>query len=553
MGKKVIVLGGGIGGLTAAHELVERGFEVEVLEANAIPGGKSRSLPVPDSGLKGREPLPGEHGFRFIPGFYKHLPDSMERIPYAGNRRGCFDNLVDTDWVQIAPFGRRPVLVPSDFPNTAGEWRTVFDELFRNGLGLEEGETSFFAEKLWQVMTSCKERRLAELERMSWWSFVGAEHRSQAYQKFLAGGLSRSLVAAQPHEASARTIGQVQVHLASNIIWPGVASDRVLNGPTNKVLIDPWIAYLKRRGVKYHLKTMVKRILCEDGRISAIEVARFRDEERRHWRYEGDWFVSALPVEAMAQLLCDEMLAIDPGLLLIRELAHSVRWMNGIQFFLREDVPIVRGHILFVDSPWAITAISQPQFWRGVDLSQHGDGEVRGIISVDISDWGTPGLVVPKPAREVTDREDIKREVWEELKLGLNVGGKIVLRDEMLHSWFLDPDVIFTDYGRPRADINLEPLFINRPDSWRLRPPAVTGIPNFFLAADYVQTNTDLACMEAANEAARRAVNGLLEAAGSSARPSRIFGMEMPEGFAAWRAVDLRRFERGMPWSGKLR
>ena len=38
------------------------------------------------------------------------------------------------------------------------------------------------------------------------------------------------------------------------------------------------------------------------------------------------------------------------------------------------------------------------------------------------------------------------------------------------------------------------------------------------LAADYVRTHTDLATMEAANEAARRAVNGILCAAGSSAR-----------------------------------
>lgn len=40
MGKKVAVLGGGVAGLTAAHELVDRGFEVEVYEFKAIPGGR---------------------------------------------------------------------------------------------------------------------------------------------------------------------------------------------------------------------------------------------------------------------------------------------------------------------------------------------------------------------------------------------------------------------------------------------------------------------------------------------------------------------------------
>ena len=44
---RVAILGGGVAGLTAAHELAERGFEVVVLEARDIPGGKARSLPVP--------------------------------------------------------------------------------------------------------------------------------------------------------------------------------------------------------------------------------------------------------------------------------------------------------------------------------------------------------------------------------------------------------------------------------------------------------------------------------------------------------------------------
>src|SRR5215216_3191309 len=65
---RVAILGGGVAGLSAAHELAERGFEVVVLEARDIPGGKARSLPVPGSGTGGRADLPAEHGFRFFPG-----------------------------------------------------------------------------------------------------------------------------------------------------------------------------------------------------------------------------------------------------------------------------------------------------------------------------------------------------------------------------------------------------------------------------------------------------------------------------------------------------
>jgi len=65
----VAVLGGGVGGLSAAHELVERGFDVRVYESRALFGGKARSFGVPGSGTGGRADLPAEHGFRFFPGF----------------------------------------------------------------------------------------------------------------------------------------------------------------------------------------------------------------------------------------------------------------------------------------------------------------------------------------------------------------------------------------------------------------------------------------------------------------------------------------------------
>ena len=40
---------------------------------------------------------------------------------------------------------------------------------------------------------------------------------------------------------------------------------------------------------------------------------------------------------------------------------------------------VVNGHVLYVDSPWAITSISEAQFWKGIDLTKFGDGTVNGI------------------------------------------------------------------------------------------------------------------------------------------------------------------------------
>ena len=58
--------------------------------------------------------------------------------------------------------------------------------------------------------------------------------------------------------------------------------------------------------------------------------------------------------------------------------------------------------------------------------------------------------------------------------------------------------------------------------------------------------------MEAANEAARRAVNGILDAAGSGARRCGVWQLHEPEIFAPWRELDFIRYTQGLPWDDTL-
>jgi uncharacterized protein with NAD-binding domain and iron-sulfur cluster len=88
--------------------------------------------------------------------------------------------------------------------------------------------------------------------------------------------------------------------------------------------------------------------------------------------------------------------------------------------------------------------------------------------------------------------------------------------DDKVVDWFLDPAIEHED----GASTNSEPLFINTVGSLADRPVADTAIPNLTVAADDVRTNADLAKKESANEAARRAVNGVLAATGASRRAS---------------------------------
>ncbi len=100
----------------------------------------------------------------------------------------------------------------------------------------------------------------------------------------------------------------------------------------------------------------------------------------------------------------------------------STGWMNGLKLFLREERPLTRGHIAYVDSPWTLSSISQAQFWKDDFATTYGDGEARESLSVVISNWNEPGVLYGKPARECTE-EKIVAEVWEQMKRHMNDGG----------------------------------------------------------------------------------------------------------------------------------
>jgi hypothetical protein len=197
----------------------------------------------------------------------------------------------------------------------------------------------------------------------------------------------------------------------------------------------------------------------------------------------------------------------------------------------------------------ALTAVSQRQFWDAIDFARWGDGKTRGILSVDISQWDTPGSN-GKAAIDCT-RKEIADETWAQLKRSLNVGSAEILRDEDLHFWFLDPDIV-DDPSDPARRGDVEPLLVNNANTWRLRPDAATAIPNFVLASDYVRTYTDLATMEGANEAARRAVNAILERSRSQQPRCQLWNLHEPDALAPFRAYDRARYQAGLPWDGRF-
>ncbi|MCP3143205.1 hydroxysqualene dehydroxylase [Pyxidicoccus xibeiensis] len=538
----VIVIGGGVAGLTVAHELAERDFEVHVYESRATWGGKARSQPVAGTGTGGRRDLPGEHGFRFYPRFYRHVIDQMRRTPVPGEpARNVEQHLRPTTESAVAlidettwhRFYRRRLDKPYDVLEAL--------ELFFQEFDFDKADVSLFGLRFLQFLSSCDERRLGEYERLSWWDYLHGDLYSPQLQRQLRA-VPRTMVAMDPHHGSARTIGTVSVQLLLDYATTGVSNDRTMGGPTSQMWLEPWVTHLRGLGVHLHGGVRCAGFDVAGGRISQV---RFDDGHAR----SADQYVLAVPIDAAQALISPELAGLDPALARLRaaDVEQLVSWMVGAQFFLYEDVPLVRGHTFYPDSPWALTSISQPQFWHDLGLfrRQFGDGQVGGLLSIDISDWDTPGTFVPKRAKDCTP-EEIRTEVWGQLKAALNgtQPEEQILTDELLHSFHLDADL---DYGAGLPPANPSRLLVHPPRSWELRPEAASAIPNLCLAGDYVRTHTDLASMEGACEAGRRAVNAILERVGSTAARAGVWPLEEPAWLEPWKRLDATLHRRGRP------
>jgi len=424
------------------------------------------------------------------------------------------------------------------FPETLDDLRVAFGELFTN-LDIPPEEVQVFVRQMLGLATSCEERYLAEFEATPFWDFIEASSKSENYQKYLGQGFTRSLVAMKAEQSSTRTVGRILWQLFYGLLIPGRIFDSLLNGPTNDVWLDPWRAHLSGRlGVTLIPNAPVTSLNLAGDRLRSVTIAR----NGQPTEITADFYVAAVPVEVMQELVTEDLRRAAPSLAGLAQL--KTEWMNGIQFYLKTDRQLADGHAIYLDSSWALTSISQRQFWRSYDLAQYGNGAVGGILSVDISNWTAPGNVNGKPAMQCTTRQEIKDEVWAQLKAALNEEGVQQIEDDNLVAWFLDPDILLPN---PAGVTNLEPLLVNVAGSLALRPEAHTEIGNLFLASDYVRTTTDLATMEAANEAARRATNAILAVSGTQAAPCDLWEFDIPTPVRAAQLLDRVRFRIGLP------
>jgi uncharacterized protein with NAD-binding domain and iron-sulfur cluster len=540
--KTVAVFGGGVAGLTAAHELADRGFKVTVYERRAW-GGKARSMDVPGTASGGRRPLPGEHGFRVEFGCYLNATDTMRRIPFAGNPNGVFNNLVPMPQLSFGRMGKSNLVLPlhhSEGPRSYTPEQVIdslmaaFVELQLPPAGLE-----FLGRRMAVFMSSCDARRIGQWEKTSWADFIAMRSFGQDYENIF-GRAPEITVGSKADITSTKYMAWViELFAIYGLLGRGSNGPalRLFNGPTSEAWIDPWIAELRRVGVRLRIDHEVTRLEMRDGRIASALLRTPRGRER----VAADWYVCALPVERARRLWNRAIRQRDPRLRAMSGLITGR--VAAMQFFLSERSRMAKGTMICADSPWFIACTAQAQFWPTDFAATYGDGRSSDVLTALMAEWDASGVLFAKSADDCDARE-LALDVWEQIKRHINKPGRApVLTDEMLVTWAFQPGL------RRQTDSWLieEPLIQPIVDTERFRPDVETRISNLMLCGDYLNGNWEVVNQEAANYNGRRAANAILGAAGSKETPVEVLEPYRPPEWEPFKQIDEERWRQGQP------
>ena len=271
-GRRVAIFGGGVSGLTAAHELLDQGFEVSLYEANDRLGGKVRSMPVPGTDRNGSEPLPGEHGYRIFGTFYKHTQDIMRRIPYPGNLDGVIDNLVP---LQNSYYMRTdaPDLGAFKLPEDFDDWKEMIRAFFGEEPDIPAREVVDYLRRILRVLKSSDIRRYEQLEEVSIWDYLESDSKSKNFQDLFGNGMSSLIQAVRGRDASARTFTLSIYAFFSEMLTGNRSTTDILKGPTSELWVSPWVDFLESRGLRIHYSHRLQSFETGDGNIRGAIVA----------------------------------------------------------------------------------------------------------------------------------------------------------------------------------------------------------------------------------------------------------------------------------------
>jgi predicted NAD/FAD-dependent oxidoreductase len=452
---EVIIAGAGLAGLSAAHRLLERGFDVTLLEANNYLGGKLGAR------KNGRSDI-HEHCYHMYLNWYNNFWTLMDEI---GARK---DFLPMHTISYMKPGEHVKYYEINDIGSPWSFWSNISS-------GLANPANAFIYNYSLLDLIATTPFRGHILERTSVHSFL----ISRPYNTDEAiNGSTRTLAeafACPSYLSSARSYKSL-IKYGFRTPTPSMW---LLTGNTDEHIFEPWRSHLESRAGEgwgkldiQMLKSVQQLSVSRSGRIDRIVVGNMPhslppkrgatvEPDSSQWiPVRGD-LILAVPPFQLADLITFEIAERSPKLNNVRRIHCEPMISLDLQFNRKlPNIPI--GITVLLDSRFNLTFLDISQIWR--------DSDGNTSLNVIASDADT--LI------EFTE-ENILRLLLRELKR------------------FIDFDA--ADLHRTHLQTNVgEELFVNQVGSWDHRPTTTCDISNLFIAGDFCRNVVDVVTIEGA-------------------------------------------------------
>lgn len=461
MSVRVVVIGGGLAGMTSALRLAERGCDVTLIESSVRLGGKA------GSNHNGNDF--DDHGYHIFPMWYKNIWQIVDELGIRSNFVDCHD---------FQQLHRAKFPFP-DFRSLhdASALRNVWRNLTAGLLPFHQTLLFFFSTI---DLASFHLNEKARLDQLSITGFLRSrfyrtEEMANVYQDLMLKAIS-----VPTHFVSAMTTKKV-IHFWANEPIP---MHRILNGSLQERFIDPFGARLEARGVRVVLNTRLKALQVTGTRLTGLVV-----EETATGNSvtdtEFDAVVLAIPPEHLPDVCSSDVYKVCPTLGNVRGLRS--RAMASLNLYFRNPLPhIPPDHVNLIDSRFGLTFIDVSQRWKKPDGTPRYTGAALNVVCTDFTEL------------EGVDTVSATSMIIDELCKYIPV----INRADITHS-VMQHHVT-------------EPLFMNDVGIWAFRPDALPDDPkrrieidNLALAGDYCRSHVDLVSMEGAVTTGLRAAEAI--------------------------------------------